>query len=292
MSTCGGIKFKIKVARRSFIFFCKFVLPFPQNGRRGTYQCSHTQLPASTWIAFPHSSVRRIKRGQVGKKTKRLSEKTQFRSGLKYCAGSAKEIVCRAVGVLSLPRVPPPNAGASSLTLLISIFHQVLWHISNFHLGKIITQQREAHKKLNPHLLALVRSLAALRRYWRADNVLYTCMALFLYRAHSVCENAYAAPTIDCNLAICWRIEYNLLYFLAKHLNDSTVKFCVTHRTSTGIIENTIIKVYSIQQYLKNASPSCSHKVIYWHFTKIIYFVPKIFPFFFILLLESLIIYN
>jgi len=39
----------------------------------------------------------------------------------------------------------------SSLTLLISIFHQVLWHISNFHLGKIITHQQEAHKKLNPH---------------------------------------------------------------------------------------------------------------------------------------------
>jgi hypothetical protein len=43
-----------------------------------------------------------------------------------------------------VPRVPPPNAGASSLTLLISIFHQVLWHISNFHLGKIITQQLAA----------------------------------------------------------------------------------------------------------------------------------------------------
>jgi len=77
-------------------------------------------------------------------KTKRLSEKTQFRSGLKYCAGSAKEIVCERERERALvPRVPPPNAGASSLTLLISIFHQVLWHISNFHLGKIITQQQQ-----------------------------------------------------------------------------------------------------------------------------------------------------
>lgn len=115
------------------------------------------------------------------------------------------------MGVL-LPRVPPPNASASSLTLLISIFHQVLWHISNFHLGKIITQQREAHKKLNPQLGA--RTLAALCRYWRVDNVLCACVH------HCLCV-ALTHVLYNCVIMLLWLlklsevgIHFASLYFL------------------------------------------------------------------------------